>query len=115
MKALFKISICSLLLFSSSYSMDQAALMKQIEDLKQRVVQLEGKKALDGSSGLKVNNLGGNSIGGASAANGAIRIPASDQGSIPPEQMKEIQEQMKLIKKQQQESQKYLNELMDNY
>lgn len=110
MKTFFKISMCFALICSPTYSMDQAALMKQIEDLKQRVVQLEGNKAIDGSSGLKVNNLGGNTVGGV-----GVRVPASAQGSIPPEQMKEIQEQMKLIKKQQQESQKYLKELMDNY
>ena len=95
-----KLIISSLLFLTVSAEPSKAELMKQVSDLQKKLASQSGAS---GSGGLKVNDLSGKK-----ADSGTV----SGQ-KISPEQMKEIQNQLKNYKKQREEHQKYLDELMN--
>ncbi len=95
-----KLLITSLLFLTVSAEPSKAELMKKISELQEKMA---AQSETSGSKGLKVNDLSGKK-----AASGTV----SGQ-KISPEQMTEIQNQLKSYKKQREEQQKYLDELMN--
>lgn len=84
------------LLNSSSSASTNEELLKRIIALEQRVQALENQKQ---STGLKTANLKGKKI---------------DQSQAPPsKELKEMQEKIETLNKRKKETQKYLDELME--
>ncbi len=104
----FFIALLALVSFNT-YADDNAAILKEIQALKSRIVQLEQNGGLDSSSGLKVNNMDGQSMGSTDNS----RLPASNTGSLDPQKLKEVQAQIEQLKKNTAAQTKYLNELLD--